>query len=486
VNATAQEIAVPHSIQLEQQVLGAVMSSPQNIERVIAFLKPEHFFDPVHRRIFEYCSLLFDRDRTISPVAVAAYVNENEASDWQPIGGRAYIARLCTEATTTAYVREQAEVLVDYWRRREFADAIDAAYPMVMDMASPFESAADLIEEASTSLRLAGRRKSTVTFIGDAVAGALARAEEAALRGTGLVGISTGLRDLDRKTGGFVAGDMIVLAGRPSMGKTTLAVNIAWAIATDPGDPRGVAYVSPEMTSEELGYRIVADEAERRGERIEYAKLKRGEFGDATRRIIHQCMETINSAPFFIEQAGDITFPAIRAAVKKLAREFERRGTPLGLIVLDHMGLISVPGAKGEFERVSYISNQTKQLAKSFEVPVLALSQLSRQVEARDDKRPQLSDLRQSGNIEQDADIVLFPYRHEYYLERGKPKKFKSNEAEADFEAEIVNWRNLAELDIAKQRNGPIGRVELYADMGASAFRDIDRRHQNTSQEAML
>lgn len=486
MNQMTNEIAVPHSIPLEQQVLGAVMADAQNIERVIGFLRPEHFFEPTHARIYEYCALLFERDRSISPVSVASYVNEQEAKGWEEIGGRAYIARLCTAATTTAYVREQAEGLVDFWRRREFMAAIDATYPMVMDMAQPFEGAADIIEEAATSLRLAGRRKSTVSFIGDAVTNAMARAEEAAKRGTGLVGISTGLKDLDRKTGGLVAGDMIVLAGRPSMGKSTLAVNIAWHVATNEEDPRGVAYVSPEMTDEELAYRVIADEAERRGQRIEYSKLKRGEFGDDTRRIIAECMETIGKAPFFIEQAGDITFPAIRGAVKKLARQFERQGIPLGLIVLDHMGLISVPGAKSEFERVSWISNQTKQLAKSFEVPVLALSQLSRQVEQRDDKRPQMADLRQSGNIEQDADIILFPYRHEYYLERGKPKKFKNDGDEADYESELSKWRNIAELDIAKQRNGPIGRIDLYADMGASAFRDIDMKHNREGQEAML
>lgn len=484
MNAISNEIAVPHSIQLEQQVLGAVMASPQNIERVIGFLRPEHFFEPAHARIYEYCALLFERDRSISPVSVASYVNEQEAKEWEEIGGRAYIARLCTAATTTAYVREQAEGLVDYWRRREFMAAIDATYPMIMDMAQPFEGAADIIEETAASLRLAGARKPTVSMIGKAVDAAIESAEKAAQRGTGLIGIATGLSDLDRKTGGMGEGDMIVIAGRPSMGKTALALNIAWNVARNEEEPRGVAYISPEMTDTQLGIRVLADEAERIGKRFEYAEFKKGNFGDATRATIREVANIVRSRPFMIEEAGDITIPAIRGVVKKAARQFERDGAPLGLIVIDHMGLVSVPGAKGEFERVSYISGQMKQLAKSFGVPVLALSQLSRQVEARDDKRPQLSDLRQSGNIEQDADIVLFPYRHEYYLERGRPETFKTTEAQADYEAELSTWRGICDVAIAKQRNGPIGRVRLYCDMGASAFRDFEKRDER--QEAML
>jgi replicative DNA helicase len=249
------------------------------------------------------------------------------------------------------------------------------------------------------------------------------------------------------------------------------------------GSERGVVYVTPEMTDKELCIRILADEALRHGERIEYAALKRGDFGDASRRILAECSDAVKRAPLLVEEAGNITIPMIRGLVKRAEREFERNGTPLGLIVVDHMGLVTVPGARTEFDKVSFISAQMKQLAKTFHVPVLALSQLSRQVESRDDKRPQLSDLRQSGNIEQDADIVLFPYRAEYYLERSKPEKFKSNEAQADWEADLERARNVCDLAIAKQRNGPVGHVRLFCDMGASAFRNAN---QDDRQEAML
>jgi replicative DNA helicase len=462
----------PHNIMLEQQVLGAVMARPENMERVTGLLRVEHFFAPEHQRIFGYCQLLFDRDRTVSPVSVSAYISAEEADAWEPIGGRAYIARLCGAATTTAYVREQAQDLIEYWRRREMMAAIDEVYPALHDMALPFEQSANVIEEASATLRIEGQARPTVMSIGDAVSSALNKAEEASRRGTGLVGLSTGLRDLDFKLGGLAAGDMIVIAGRPSMGKSTLALNIARNVAVN---GHGVLYVTPEMTCEEFGFRILSDHCFAAGERIEYSDIRKGLTTPAQRAALDRAGDETQSLPFILEESGNITVPMIRGVARKTQRMMERKGTPLSMIVVDHMGLVTVPGAHSEFDKATYVSGQMKQLAKAFGVPVLAVSQLSRQVESRDDKRPHLSDLRQSGAIEQDADVVIFPYRHEYYLERSKPERFTSSAAQADWEAEADIHRNVCEAIIAKQRNGPIGSVRLFCDVAANAFRDMAR-----------
>lgn len=479
-NETAERV-LPHNLVLEQQVLGAVMCAADAMERVVGRLKPEHFYAGEHARIFRICETLFERDRTISPVAVGVYVTDAENEAWEEIGGRAYLAHLAANAATTAYVGEQVNDLIEYWRRREMIVKIDEVSPFIGDMAQPFDTVADALEDAASRLRVAAQHKPTIRMIGEAAQSAIERAEAAATQGTGLTGISTGLADLDAMTGGLAGGDMIVGAGRPSMGKTGLALAISRHVARL---KRGVCYVTPEMTGEELAYRLLTEEIWHMGERVEYTDLKRGRFGDATRRLLGEARDILADAPLLIEEASSITMSGVRAVVKKAARQFERAGTPLGLVVVDHMGWIEVPSAKSEFEKISFVSGEMKKLAKSFDVPVLALSQLSRQVESRDDKRPVLSDLRQSGNIEQDADIVMFPYRHEYYLERSKPSEFKTVEARADWEADFGRWRNICELGIAKQRNGPVGRVRLFCDMGPSVFADL--RKIDDRQEAMF
>ena len=457
------------NIELEQYFLGAVLTDPLAIEKVGSLVKPEYFSEGVHRRIWEICLELFDHDRTVTGVTVSAFIADEEAADWEEIGGRGYVARLCGAAIGSIGVEEQARDLIAWWQRRELQAVAGEAASMAANQSIPFDQITDMVEETTGELRQVGTRRRSLLSIDEAMEGAFQRAEAAHSDGTGIIGIATGLKDLDRMLGGLGAGDMIVIAGRPSMGKSTLALNITRNVVKQ---GIGVYYASPEMTAQEFGYRIMSDEAYERC-RVAYSDFRQGKYGVDEYRAMQAARASLKGVPLRIEERAGASIPFLRAGVKRAAREFERAGTPLGMIVVDHIGLLTGPKSSGRYEMLTYISAEQKRLAKDFGVPVLALSQLSRQVEQRDDKRPQLSDLRESGAIEQDADVVIFPYRHDYYLERDKPSTFKTAEAEADYEAELHSHRNKADLIIAKQRNGPIGTVKAYCNVASSSFRDL-------------
>ena len=460
----------PHNIELEQQLLGTLLMRSEYFERVASFLKPEHFYDPVHQRLFTLCHAIFEQNRPVSAMTVSAFVSEDESRSWEDIGGRSYVTRLLSFPAPDEYIIDHANQLIDYWRRREMLAMMNEAYPAINEMSSSFDAVSDMIEETAAGLRQEGKRIRTVMQIGEAVKQVVTHIDTPCDDRDALNGLSTGLRDVDAKLGGLAPGEMIVIAGRPSTGKSTIALNIGRITAMA---GKGVLYISPEMTAREFGFRILSDEVFDAGERIEYASIRRRWLDDHQKAMLRAAAERADGWPLLIEEAGDITIGGIRSLAKKAQRQFERDGTPLSLLVVDHIGLVSVPSARGEFERVSYISAQMKALAKTFCVPVIALSQLSRQVESREDKRPMLSDLRQSGSIEQDADIVMFPYRHEYYLERSKPESFTSVNAEADWQTEFSKHKNRADIIIAKNRNGPIGSVKAFCDVAVNAFRDI-------------
>lgn len=459
------------NIELEQMVLGTILCHPEAVSMVAGTLKPEYFADPVHERIYSLCLDIFERDKTCSALTVASHVSEEEAQAWASFGGRGYLARLAGASIGVPMLREQSRDLIDWWRRRELQAAARQADYTATNMSTPFDGIVDMLEEATGELRQVGQKRVTMRSIGQAMDRAFERAEAAHTSGTGITGLSTGLKDLDAMLGGLGAGDMIVIAGRPSMGKSTLALDIARHVALD---SQGVFYASPEMTAEEFGYRIMTDHAFDLGEAIAYSSFRQGKYGVDEYQAMQRARNALRDIPLRIEEKAGASIPFIRAGVKRAARDFERVGTPLSMIVVDHMGLLQAPRSVSRYEMLTYFSAEMKRMAKDFEVPVLAISQLSRQVEQRDNKRPKLSDLRESGAIEQDADVVIFPYRHEYYLERDKPD-FSSPAAEADWEAEFAQHKNKAEIIIDKQRNGPIGSVTVYCNMATSSFRDFGR-----------
>jgi replicative DNA helicase len=460
----------PHNLEIEQSLLGAILLNGESMEAVISFLRPEHFFAPEHARIYELCEVLFERDRTVSPLTVSAYLSESEAESWNAIGGRSYLARLAAIGGLVGSIRETSRDVIEYWRRRQMLAAIEESIPAIGNIAVPFDEVVDYIEDVSGDMRMEGSSRPSRVSIARAAANAMESAEDASQRVDGLRGSSTGILDLDRKLGGMDAGQMIVIAGRPSMGKTTLALGIARRVAMQ---GRGVLYGSIEMTAEQLAYRILSDQAFDMGYVIPYDDIKRGRLDLVNRPALADARSRLSDLPLEIDESSEISMPGFRATCRKAARNFERKGTPLGLIVLDHMGLVSAPRIDNMVARMTYISGEMKKLAKHFGVPVLALSQLSRQVESRDDKRPVLSDLRESGAIEQDADVVIFTYRHEYYMSRSKPEKFKTDAAAADWHADLHACHNAADLIVAKNRQGPTGSVKTFCDITCGVFRDM-------------
>ena len=468
----------PHNLEAEQALLGAILVNNDACDRVTGFLTPEHFFEAVHARIFEALANLIKAGRLASPVTLKTQFERDETL--KEIGGAAYLARLAASATTIINAEEYGRTIYELATRRRLieigTDVVNGAFDMPVETQSR-----DLIETAEQTLyeiAETGRYGQGFQPFGRALTEAVDRAASAYQRDGGLSGISSGLKDLDEKMGGLQASDLIVLAGRPAMGKTALATNIAYHVArnykadhqadgsvkvTDGGV---VAFFSLEMSAEQLATRIIAEQAAISSERIRRGKIDPQEF----ERIVEVSRE-LQSLPLYIDATGGLTIAQLAARARRLKRQ---RG--MGLMVVDYLQLLGGSArraSEGRVQEVSEITTGLKALAKELNVPIVALSQLSRQVENRDDKRPQLADLRESGSIEQDADVVLFIYREEYYLARKEPRPGT---------AEHITWQDemnqvtgVAEVIIGKQRHGPTGIVELQFDATLTKFQNLVR-----------
>lgn len=482
----------PHNYEAEQALLGAVLMNNRALDRVSEFLKPNHFADPVHGRIYDACIALAGRNQLANPVTLKSYLATDEGL--KELGGDAYLAHLAAAAATIINAEDYGRLIFDLHLRREL---IGIGEDMVNDS---FEQgiegmATELIEDAEKKLfdlATDGQAEGGLKPFRAAMITAIDMAEAAQKRDGGLSGVTTGLRDLDRLLGGLHPSDLIILAGRPSMGKTALATSIAYSAAkalrieTLPtGEKRAIegglcAFFSLEMSSEQLATRILAERSEISSHDIRQGKLSEEQF----ERLVVAAQE-LHSLPLYIDDTPALSISAVRTRARRQAR---REG--LGLIVVDYLQLLqgsSRTKAENRVQEISDITRGLKALAKELNVPVLALSQLSRAVEQREDKRPQLSDLRESGSIEQDADVVMFVYRDQYYLERAEPSR-RPDEAEDKFNARYADWQarcsdafNVAEAIIAKQRHGPVGKVRLFFDGQYTKFGDLDDWHGNDS-----
>ena len=471
----------PHNIEAEQALLGAILVNNEACDRVSAFLGFEHFYEPLHARIYEAAATLIRAGKLASPVTLKTYFDNDEAL--AEIGGPAYLARLAAAATTIINAEEYGRAIYELAQRRRLItigeDIVNDSYDAPVD-----SSARDLIERAEQELYTvaeAGKFGKGFIGFGSALTHAVDMAAKAYERDGGLSGISSGLRDLDRKMGGLQSSDLIVLAARPAMGKTSLATNIAYAVAKsydfdhktdgtlDIKDGGVVAFFSLEMSSEQLATRIISEQAAISSERIRRGNITEDEF----HRIV-QVSQELQNLPLYIDDTGGINIGQLAARARRLKRQ---KG--IGLIVVDYLQLLSGSSRRAQEGRVQEITEITtglKALAKELNVPVLALSQLSRQVEQRDDKRPQLADLRESGSIEQDADVVMFIFREEYYLQRRQPRE---NTPEFfEWQEEMDRVTGLAEVIIGKQRHGPTGTVMLQFDGDVTKFQDyVDEDH---------
>jgi len=466
----------PNNIEAEQALLGAMLVNNDSFYRVSDFLKANHFYEPLHRKIFEVAAELIRMGKMANPVTMKTFLPADEkVGDMTVVQ---YLARLAAEAVTVINAADYGRAIYDLATRRALItvgeDMVNIAYDAPVDM-SPAEQIEDA-ERRLFELAETGRYDGGFESFSDAIKTAVDMANAAYMRDGGLSGIATGLRDLDKRIGGLQASDLIVLAGRPGMGKTSLATNIAFNIAEayQPAQQADgsfkaanggvVGFFSLEMSSEQLATRIISEQTE-----ISSSKIRRGEISEMDFEKLVACSQTMQKIPLFIDQTGGISIAQLAARARRLKRQ---RG--LDVIVIDYIQLMQGSSAKasqGRVQEVTEITTGLKALAKELGVPIIALSQLSRQVESRDDKRPQLSDLRESGSIEQDADVVLFVYREEYYLKNKEPKL--GTEDHIKWENEMNEARGKAEVIVAKQRHGPTGTVQLGFQGEFTRFFDL-------------
>ncbi len=465
----------PLNYDAERALLGAILVNNPAWEKVSDFLKPEHFADPVHGRIYAAVSTLIERSQVADPRTLKNFLEQDGAL--ADIGGSGYLVRLAEESVTILNAMEYGRIIHDLAIRRELIalgnDVVNDAYVYDLEV-----TATDLIESTEQNLfdlATTGQYEGGFQAFDHSLETAICEAQAAFKREGQLTGVATGLKDLDKLLGGLHSSDLIILAGRPSMGKTALATNIAFHAARqfrEKPDEQGntrvedgaiIAFFSLEMAAEQLATRILSEESH-----VGSDKIRRGDISNDDFQKILQTSQELSSLPLYIDDTAALTISAIRTRARRLKRT---RG--LGLIIVDYLQLLAGSNRQRNENRVQEISEITrglKALAKELEVPVVALSQLSRKVEDRDDKRPQLADLRESGAIEQDADVVMFIFREEYYVARREPKE--GTEEHTEWMQAMETVHNLAELIIAKQRHGPIGKVTLYFDSLSTKFAD--------------
>ena len=468
----------PHNLEAEQALLGAILVNNEALDRVSGFLSPDHFFDPLHGRIFETLATLIHAGKTATPITVKTFFENVEPIDSNMTVPQ-YLGRLAANATTIINAAEYGRTVYDLSTRRSLIiigeDMVNTAYDSAVDHAPKVQ-----IEEAEGRLySLAEQNKYGQGFetFRTALTNAIDMANSAFQRSGHLSGAATGLTDLDNKLGGLQRSDLIIIAGRPSMGKTALATNIAYNVAKayrgerrpdgamETLDGGIVGFFSLEMSSEQLATRILSEQTE-----IGSEKIRRGMIEEAEFRKLSEVASEMSRIPLFIDQTGGITIAQLSARARKLKRQHG-----LDIVVVDYLQLLSGSKARSDnrVQEITEITTGLKALAKELNVPIIALSQLSRQVENREDKRPQLSDLRESGSIEQDADVVMFVFREEYYVERTKPAE--GTPEFADWMSKMSQVSGKAEVIIGKQRHGPVGTVELSFEGQFTRFGNLAR-----------
>ena len=483
-NATAT-LLQPSNIEAEQALLGALLLNNEVFDRIDPIVKPHHFYEPVHGRIFEIASRRIQKNALASPVSLKPFLADDEGL--QELGGTDYLARLAGATISIVSAKDYAEMIRDLALRRDLVQIGEE----IMARAATFDTEAEPTEQiteaeqALYSLAETGNRGGGFVNFSAAATAAINVVNAAQMKGGGLAGISTGLHELDHRLGGLRNSDLLILAGRPSMGKTALATNIAFNIArkykkgTRPDGTEGavaggvVGFFSLEMSSEQLANRILAGESQIRSDELAKGRMPEDEF----RRFIEVARE-LEATPLYIDDTPALPISSLAARARRLKRQYG-----LDVLVIDYLQLVRPASGRsdGRVQEVTEITQGLKAIAKELDIPVIALAQLSRKVEERDDKRPQLSDLRESGSIEQDADVVMFVYREEYYHERLKPSEDSDKFPEWQQTAERLFGR--AEVIIGKQRHGPIGTVDLHFEGKFTKFSDPVRESSGYEQE---
>ncbi len=479
----------PSNLQAEQALLGALLANNKAFERVAEFLAAEHFADPVHGRIYQAIQRRIDAGQLADAVTLRPEFEHTGLLD--EVGGTAYLAQLLTAMVGIINAGEYGRAIHDAWLRRQLIDVgeevVNNAFGAEPELDGSHQ--VELAEQRLFELADRGAQAGGFVTFHQALTTAIEGAERAFHRSGHVSGLTTGLRDLDAKMGGLHPSDLMIVAGRPGMGKSALAAKVAVGAARalladarsdDPNRmPKGsVAFFALEMSAEQLALRLLAEEARVSGDRI-----RRGEIGQRDFDRFVQVSREIAGLPLHIDETPGISVAALRTRCRRL-----KRTNGLSLVVVDYLQLMRPSAGTRPENRVLEISQFTqglKAIAKELAVPVIALSQLSRSVESREDKRPQLSDLRESGTIEQDADSVLFVYRDEYYLQQRAPKQM-GFDSDDKFHAALDKWQqdmervhNKAEVLIEKNRHGPTGKIDLLFEGEFTRFADLDLAHSD-------
>ena len=455
---------LPNNIEAEQSVIGTILVSNEIFDEINTIISSKNFYDPMHQKIFEAIESLIYKGMLANPITLKNYF-ENEKDD---LNVPDYLVKVTKFSTSSRQAIEYSRIIYDMFVRRELIKisegTIDSA--KLKDLNISGQNIIENSEKLLFDLAEKGSFNSSLVKFDEALKFTIEMASNAYKNEEGIVGVPTGLTDIDDRLGGLHKSDLIIIAGRPSMGKTALATNIAFHAASklqESGKKSTVAFFSLEMSSEQLSTRILAEQS-----RIKSNDIRRGKISEEQFDKFIETSKNISELPLYIDETPAISIAAVSNRARRIKRLFG-----LEMIVVDYIQLMRGPAnnANNRVQEISQITQGLKAIAKELSVPVLALSQLSRAVEQRDDHKPLLSDLRESGSIEQDADVVMFVYRAAYYLERKEPQAATVEHAE--WQAKMSEIAHLAQIIIAKQRHGPTGNVDLEFEAMFTKFRDI-------------
>ena len=471
------ENETPHSAEAEQALLGALLFDNEIYHRVSSIIKPQHFYIGAHVKLYESISKLIEQGKLADAIVLKnRFSKDNELEE---IGGVEYLALLLDNAPPGSTAPEYAKLVFDMAMRRELIRLSDDMKTAATNPASDADAREQISHAESKLYNLAeiGQTQSGFVSFEHALIQSIEMASAAFSRDGHLSGTATGLIDLDRQLGGMHKSDLVILAGRPSMGKTSLATNIAFNIAKKykverdengiekTADGGVVGFFSLEMSSEQLATRLLAEHSG-----VPSHRIRRGDISMEQYEHIRDAADEISRIPLHIDDTGGLSIGALSARARRL-----KRMVGLDMIVVDYLQLLTggaaMNNSTNRVQEVSMITQGLKALAKELDIPVLALAQLSRQVEQRDDKRPQLADLRESGSIEQDADVVMFVFREEYYLARSEPSE--GTDEHAQWQEAMDKLHGKAEVIIGKQRHGPIGTVGLSFNPDLTKFGNL-------------
>ena len=454
---------LPNNIDAEQAVIGSILVSNDIFDEIGTIISSINFYDPMHQKIFEAIESLVYKGMLANPITLKNYF-EDEKDD---LNVPEYLVKITKFSTSVRQAIEYSKIVYDMFVRRELIkiseQTIDSAKLSELDTNG--QTIIENSERLLFDLAEKGSFNSSLVKFDEAMKQTIEMASAAYKNEEGIVGVPTGLRDIDDKLGGLHQSDLIIIAGRPSMGKTSLATNIAFNAAQklqESGKKSSIAFFSLEMSSEQLSTRIISEQA-----RISSNDIRRGRISDEQFDKFLETSKNISELPLYIDETPAISIAAMSNRARRIKRLFG-----LDMIVVDYIQLMkgTTFNKDGRVQEISQITQGLKAIAKELAIPVVALSQLSRQVEQRDDHKPQLSDLRESGSIEQDADVVMFVYREGYYLQRKEPREATVEHAE--WQAKMNEVAHLAEILIGKQRHGPIGKVTLEFEERFTKFKD--------------